>query len=679
MNLFQSKRHITLLLGLCVLVMGLTAQESTLVERSNNKVVLEGTVYYIHVVKQGQTLYAISKAYNISQKEIAVENPGVVSGLQVGQALKIPVVPVMDEQIDTSQLPDKEEKGKVHIVKRGETLYGIARTNDLKEEDLYDANPGLQAGGIQPGQKLIIPEKKMDGDEHSFNEEGFIYHKVKRKETLYSIGRYYSVTVHDIKAANSELGWGGPKTGQVIRIPVPQVIDHPETYLDSVSTDTMVFAATDTLYEDYNYDELYFEHDNRRKTYRVAYFIPFSFLEPEPLDTLLKDVESISRRNRIIERYMMEQKTPQAVNFLEFFQGSLLAIDSVRQMGMNLEVRYFDTRKSVDQTLSILMDDDLEDFDLFIGPFWSFNLEVVSAYAQKHKIPLVTPFYNNLNLIRTNPYLFQLSPSMEWEYRQAAKLVASKHDYNIVYVREEDSLNIEKHDYFKELIFDGFDDYHPEEPVVFKEVFQLIRHADEIIHSLSTDKKNLVVVATRNEALASRVVNSLYFKLNDFDIEVMGTPFWTEFSSIDFRYFHELRLIFYNPFWVDYLDPKIDGYMRKYKDHFLNEPIITTSRGMNYGIIGYDLSFYFLNALRTEGSRFILSLEDIHTDLVQDGYQFNRVSNAGGYENVNLKFYQFLPDMTIRQIQVPEYPTNYKFFRPFEDPHKRSYLIEEME
>ena len=679
MTLFQNKKQFTLLLVLFVLFTGLAAQESTPVERSINKVVLEGTVYYIHVVKPGQTLYAISKAYNISQKEIAVENPGVISGLQVGQALKIPVVPVMEKEIDTSEIKDEENTGRVHIVARGETLYGIARTYRLKEEDLYDVNPGIKAGGIQPGQKLIIPEKELSGDEPSFNEEGFIYHKVKRKETLYSIGRYYNVTVHNIRAANSELGWGGPKTGQVIRIPIPQVIDQAVGYLDTISVDTSVFAVTDTLYEDYNYDELYFEHDNRRKTYRVAYFIPFSFLEPEPLDTLLKDVESISRRNRIIERYMMEQKTPQSINFLEFFQGSLLAIDSVRKMGMKLEIRYFDTKKSMDQTLSLLMDDDLEDFDLFIGPFYPFNLEIVAAYARKHKIPLATPYYNSTNLIRSNPYLFQLSPSMEWEYQQAAKLVASKHDYNIVYVREVDSLNVEKHNYFKELIFDGFDAYHPEEPVVFKEVLPQLKHTNEIIHSLSPDKKNLIILPTRNEALAYRVINSLYFQLKDYEIEVLGTPFWTEFSSIDFRYLHELGLIYYNPFWVDYLDPKIDGFMRKYKDHFLNEPIATTRKGMNYGIIGHDLSFYFLTALRTSGSRFILSLDEIHPDLVQDGYQFKRVNNAGGYENVNLNFYQFMPDMSIRQIPVPEYPTTNMFFRPIEDPHKRSYLIEEME
>lgn len=675
MTLLQNRQYFIFILALSVLCTGLSAQEPVPVERSANKVILEGTVYYIHVVKPGQTLYAIAKAYNISQKEIAVENPGVVSGLQIGQALKIPVVPAMEVEIDTSELDEEEEEvGRIHEVLQGETLYGISRKYQLKEEDLLEANEGLEATGLQPGQKLRIPDPEVIDKEPSFNEEGYIYHKVKRRETLYSIGKYYDVSVHDIRAANSELGWGGPKTGQVIRIPQPQVIDQPATAMDTVTVDTLPYVLTDSVYEEYNYDDLYFEHDKRRRTYKVAYFIPFDLREPEPLDTLLKDVKSVTRRNRIIERYLMEEKTPQAVNFLEFFQGSLLAIDSVRQMGMKLEVRYFDTRKSVDQTLSILMDDELEDYDLFIGPFHSFNLEVVSAFAKKHKIPLVTPFYNNLDLISSNPYLFQLSPSMEREYQDAARLIASKHMYNIVYVREVDTLNIERHTYFKQLIFDGLDEYHPEEPVRFKEVLQQLKHTDEIIHSLSPDKKNLVVVSTRNEALASRVVSSLYFQLKDYEIEVMGTPFWTEFSSIDFRYYHELNLIFYSSHWVDYLDPDIEAFMRKYRTQFLSEPAITTRKGINYGIIGYDMSFYFLNALMLNGSRFILSLDDYRPELVQDAFKLKRVSGAGGHENENICFYRFSPDMKIRKIEVPEYPPRRYYFRPIEDPKRRPFL-----
>lgn len=671
MILLSNKRGLLFALGFFLLNAMMLAQEPVVVERSKNKVILEGTVYYIHMVKPGQTLYSIAKAYNISQKEITIENPGVISGLQVGQALKIPVEPAMEEEIDTSDSKQEDESGRAHVVQRGETLYRIARDYNVDESRIKEANRKLDASKLRPGQIIIIPEPDKSEPEPVYNEEGIAYHKVKRRETLYSIARYYEIDVEEIRSANPELGWGGPKTGQSIRIPLPQVIDHPDSNLDTFMVDSTLIAESDSIPEPYNYEELKFEHDDPFRTYKIAFFIPFDFHKPEPLDSLIKDVKSVTQRNRIIERYRMEEKEPQAVNFLEFFQGSLLAIDSLRQTGVKLDLLFLDTKKSMDQTLSLLFDEALEDFDLFIGPFYPFNLEIVSAFAQKHRIPVVSPFYNELDLIKRNPYLLQPSPSIEREYEEAAKVVASKHMYNIVYVREEDSLDIEKHNYFKELIFDGFDDYRPSEPVIFKEIVQRLEHTDEIIHSLSHDKKNLVIVPTRNEALASRVVSSLYFRLKDYDIEVIGAPFWTEFSSIDYRYYHELNLIFFSSFWVDLMDPGIERYMTKYRSHYYNEPLSTTRKGINYGVIGYDMTYYFINALRLFGPSFILNMDHYEPNLIQKSYKFKRVSNAGGFENEQITFYQFTPDMNIVEIEVPELPERNNFFRPFEFNRRR--------
>jgi len=660
-----------LLLGV-FLIPSLLGQEPVPVERTTNKVILEGKVYYIHTVKPGQTLYSISKAYNVSQKEISIENPGVISGLQIGQSLKIPVEATLKEEVDTSDLPDQGEAIQVHIVAKGETLYGIARKYGITEDLLLQANRGVTARNLKNGQRLIIPLMDEGAQEPAFDEEGIIYHKVKRRETLYSIARYYQVTVEDIRAANPELGWGGPKNKQVIRIPEPQVANQPKSIQDTL-TDTDLYADFPVSdLESYDYEELDSESFNRNRTYRVAFFIPFDFRPAEPLDSLLKDVTSESRRNRITDRYLREQRIPQSVPFLEFFQGSLLAIDSMRQTGMRLEVLYLDTRKSMDHCRSLLSHHNLEDFDLFIGPFYPFTLEVVSEFSRRHRIPLVTPFHNELDLVDQNPYLFQMSPSLEREYKEAAKLVASKHDYNIVYVRHEDSLDLEKHEYFKQLIFDGFDDYHPSEPVVFKEVVQRLEQTEQIIQSLTTDRKNLVVVPTRDEALASSVVSALYFQLREFEIEVMGSPYWTEFSSIDFRYFHQLHLVFYSAFWVDYHDSRVDAFLAEYRNYFYNEPTVTSKKGINYGIAAYDMTLYFLNALRVHGPRFILSLDDYHPKLVQGGIRFDRLSRRGGYENSHITFYQFEPDMTIDKVEVPELPERNYFFRPMEE--KRNWL-----
>lgn len=674
MILFQNRVFLGVLLGLLLSVSAFS-QQDIVIERSVNKVLLEGKVYYIHVVEPGQTLYAISRAYNISQKEITVENPGVISGIRIGQTLKIPVETSMDEgQIDTSESNVKRQNKNTHKVKRGDTFYSISKKYGITPEELQEANPSVRMDEMKPGQRLLIPEPGEEEDlQPVYNEEGIAYHKVKRKETLYSIASYYQVTVQAIRNANPELGWGGPNAGQVIKIPLPQVVDTPESARDTLPRDSFLYAPGDTLAEAYLYEELLGPHDNPNRTYRVAFFMPFDFREPEPLDSLIKDVESVSRRNRIIDRYRMEEKVPQAVPYLEFFQGSMLALDSMRKTGMKLEVNYYDTRKSMARMDEILMEQGMDDMDLIIGPFFPYNLEIASSFARRHRIPMVTPFNNDLAFLSDNPYLFQVNPSLERSYVELAKLVASKHDYNIVYVREEDSLDREKNALLQELIFDGFDDYRPEEPVVFKELVLTLGHTDEIVHSLSKDRKNLVIVPSRNEALASRVVNTLYFRLNDYEIEMIGTPQWTEFSSIDSRSYHGLGLMFFSSFWMDYLDPKVDEYLKVYRDHFYAEPGAMTRQGMNYGIEGFDITFYFMNALREFGPRFILSLDEYDPQLVLDQYHFSRISSSGGYENSKISFYQFRPDMSIVEFEVPELPRHDFFFVPM-DRRERNYM-----
>ncbi len=673
---FPGRPSLILLLGLLFSVAAFS-QEEVVVERSINKVILEGKVYYIHVVKPGQTLFSIARAYNISQKEVAVENPGAISGIRIGQTLKIPVESSLEIVIDTSEPEKVKEKKNTHKVKRGETFFSISQYHGITQQELQDANPSIKIEELRPGQRLIIPDKRIEQEgqeqEPAYNEEGFAYHKVKRKETLYSISKYYKVTVQDIRNANAELGWGGPKTGQVMKIPLPQVIDLPESSRDTVPIDSFLYAPRDTTMETYDYEELQYDHDNLRRTYRIAYFIPFDFDEPEPLDSLIKDVESISRRNRIIERYRREAKKPQSVDFLEFFQGSLLAIDSMQQIGMKLEVSYYDTKKSMARMNEILEEPGMKNMDLIIGPFNYFNLEIASAFAQEHKIPIVSPFYNKMDYLWDNPYLFQVNPSLDRTYRDLAKLVASKHNYNIVYVREQDSLDGDKNVLLQELIFDGFDDYRPENPVIFKEMVLTMEHTTEIVHSLSKDRKNLVIVPSSNEALTSMIVSSLYFRLNDFDIEVIGTPYWTEFSSINYRYYHKLSLMFYSSFWMDLLDPEVDAFLARYRDHFYAEPSAMRHQGINYGIAGYDITLYFANALRLYGPRFILSLDEYKPKLVLDTYRFSRVSSAGGYENTKIGFYQFRPDMSIIEFEVPELPERSYFWRPMDD-RKREYL-----
>ena len=75
------------------------------VERSKDKIVISGITYYLHIVKKGETIYSISKAYGITSDELTRENPPALNGLKEGQSIRIPekiVATALHSQTDPS-------------------------------------------------------------------------------------------------------------------------------------------------------------------------------------------------------------------------------------------------------------------------------------------------------------------------------------------------------------------------------------------------------------------------------------------------------------------------------------------------------------------------------------------------------------------------------------------------
>ncbi len=104
----------------------LAAQE--VIERSSKITQIGGKEYYMHHVKQGQTLYSLSKAYNVTIEEIERLNPEVKNGLKAGLVLGIPVRPVQvlqEEELQPEIVvvepePEPEEEPK-HVVEEPES------------------------------------------------------------------------------------------------------------------------------------------------------------------------------------------------------------------------------------------------------------------------------------------------------------------------------------------------------------------------------------------------------------------------------------------------------------------------------------------------------------------------------------------------------------------------------
>ncbi|MGR6837357.1 peptidoglycan DD-metalloendopeptidase family protein [Syntrophomonas erecta] len=107
-------------------------------------IVTDSKIKY-YQVRQGDTLWDISRTYNIDMETVlAVNDLGKNSVLSVGQTLKIPY-----------------SRSRIHIIRGGETMWEIANRYDVSVEQLQRMNQGKSPPNLTIGDKLIIPDSTL--------------------------------------------------------------------------------------------------------------------------------------------------------------------------------------------------------------------------------------------------------------------------------------------------------------------------------------------------------------------------------------------------------------------------------------------------------------------------------------------------------------------------------------
>ncbi len=113
-----------------------------------------------HEVKKGETLYSISRKYGISVGELcSANNISTSSVIKTGQKLKIPTETTSDK--NNSQVTEKTD---TYIVKKGDTLYGIAKRFGISVETLTILNKMSGSNTIKVGQVLTVPLASKDNE-----------------------------------------------------------------------------------------------------------------------------------------------------------------------------------------------------------------------------------------------------------------------------------------------------------------------------------------------------------------------------------------------------------------------------------------------------------------------------------------------------------------------------------
>jgi len=579
--------------------------------------------FYIHTVKKSETLYSICKKYKVSDDIVRQSNTEDLSVLKIGQKIKIPL---LDGINDNEAEVVNSNEFIYHKVKISQTLYYLSKVYNVGIDEILKYNPDA-ADGIQDGQVIKIPRKRFDSDTFVQKSNDYIIYQIRENETLTEIAQHYGVTVNELLANNISLQ-NGTKEGEFIKIPRKKNANAlaGNTMLRYSIGSSVRYTSLSTPCDRYRYSP--------SDRFKVAVMLPLYLDENLSLDTAATSGEDKGFYKN-------------SCRMLEFYEGIVMAADTLRKSGMSFDLYVFDTGRDVNKVQKILERPEMKVMDLIIGPVYPQDLEVVAAFAKENEINIVSPLSANEDVVKFNPYVFQVSPSSNSQVLQAC-LYLIKHNTSKLFILHngtkagEDIVRSFKTEFAQASETLGYTD------AVLTEVNYKTDKIDGLKLAMQEDAENVIIVPSNDEVFVNKIMNTLNAITGTYNIVLWGMPSWQKFSNLELEYLPKLKMHYYNPFYIDYQNTKVLSFIHKYRVVFKTEP-------SQYSFQGYDVMNYFMNAMKSYGRNFQYCVDAQELKPFEKGLQskfrFSRTNNYGGFENVGLYILKYDEELNLQKVE----------------------------
>ena len=611
---------------------------------ADNVTIINGKKYYLHVVKKGETLYSIAKQFKVTEKQIAESNFQFNTGLSNGETIKIPVVKGLN---DNEEEVSSNDDFIYHKVKKDQTLYSISKIYNVDINDIFKNNPDAKSG-INVGQTLKIPkDKKLTLPKTKpENDSKYIYHQVKGKETIFSLSQRYGVEVNKIMIENPDVR-GALKAGQIVKIPRPQKTYNIPLALQPPKINKPVFYS---LIPQYFINNIAtpcdrYKFSNRTEPFNIALMLPLYLDENDRFDsTSTADMEDS-------HFYKNSRK------MLEFYEGAMLAADSMRLEGTNIDIYIYDTGKDINKVKSILVKNEMNNMDLIVGPVYSELLEPVADFAKKHEINIVSPLSQKEEAVKFNPFVFQVNASIEQQVNQGCQFLIRNAEKNVVMLNHgaKDEENIMT--MFKNQLQNQIASNPVVGNILIKEVNTKVSGFNRVADALSSSVENIIIISSSDEVYVTDMLTKLSVMADKHKIIIFGMPSWQKFKNIDLEYLTKLKMHYFSPTFIDYENQSVKNFIAKFHTVFKSEP-------SQYSYQGFDILYYFANVLKLHGRNFQYCIDAWDLLPLRNGLQtefnFKRVNNFGGFENNGIFILQYDKNVGIRKIDLNK---KYDYFK----------------
>ena len=562
--------------------------------------------YFLHTITKGQSLYSIASMYNVTTADIIKLNPGSSEQIKAGERLKIP------------QKNAGSGQQTFHTIQAGETLYKLTQRYGVTAQHICKANPGLSAENFRIGQVIVIPAQTESSEETIINEvksAGAVssastplkpkcrdMHRVERKETIYSISRLYGITEAELIAANPELRTEKLKKGKFLCIPYPSAGNNQKEQEQPVSPTTI---PTDNELFDKSKKE-----NPKISTIKAAVMLPFM-------------TDGSGNRD-------------EQIRMVEYYEGFLMAVDSLKEKGVSIDIYTYDTYNNTSSVKSILAKDEMKNMNIIFGPAYPEQVKPVADFAKKNNIRLVIPFTSKGNEVFNNPSIYQINTPQSYLYSEVYEHFTRKFtNANVIFLDAEDG-DKDKADFIK-----GLKEELQGKHIPFTELKGEAITPESLKGAMNATLDNVFIPTSGTNIALIKLLPQLIVTLRDnpdYRMQLFGYPEWQTYTNDHLASFYELDTYFYSSFYTNNLFPEAIRFSSAYRKWYSKDMSNTFPK---YGMLGFDTGYFFLKGLSQYGSNLEDKLNKVTVTPIQTGFKFERVNNWGGFINRKVFFVHF--------------------------------------
>ena len=618
-----------------------------------------------HKVEKGETINQIAQKYKVTPFDIYQLNPDAQSGLKPNSVL---LIPNSSAKKAINVIPKKATTIITHKVAAKETLYGIEKKYGVSDEALKQANPFLENDGLQIGQILTISSNVILKNNTPTTEK-VVYHYVLPKETKYSIAKQYGITLEELERKNPEVVSNLPEGFKLWIKGIAPKPDKTAVGAESNKETVASAAVKKTISTNYlNYvvkpKETLFSLSKMAGTtqeelialnplvsdgvyegmlLKIPATLSFSQEYKKEYTELSKSTYSTSRKkltlllpfnvSRIegdtVNSMTTRLKKDKFLNMtLDFYAGALIAIDSAKTLGLDIDVKIFDSQetKNSSNVASLIKNNDLGDSDAIIGPFYQSNVEKAAELLLPNQVPVISPLSKDLGISYTN--IFQSIPTPEAVKNAMFDYMRSKSG-NIVAVVDKKKGSViqfikENH---KDVRFSAFAANGGVSAENLKGLFV-------------KDKVNYVVMETGNTGMIKSTIAAMLSAMATYRVQlVILEPNETlDTDEINFINLTKLKLM-YPSVTRENESPEALLFEKEFRKKNKIYPSVFATRG-------FDITFDTMMRL-SQYKKYQETIDTVATEQVDNKFEFYKKVD-GGYTNKGIYILFYDTDLTIK-------------------------------